>query len=228
MTGWIEGTQTPWDDEVTTWDAAATEWDGPTIWDYTGVGLRLPIADGPLPQATTAGDILVQWDNANTIGDWSYAVGDLQTGQDLETACLVSLFTDKLATPDFVHTDGTTDRRGWWADLYNDQPLGSNLWQLERAKKTRDTLGLARRYAQDALQWLIDDGVAASVVVDTRWLGNPVGSTMMGIAIAITKPDGSLTRFVFGWAWDNLAALRVVAQGPPIAGTASTRSRIAA
>lgn len=189
----------------------------------------LPVAqpDGELPLASCAGDILVQWDNANTIGDWVLADGDLQTGQDLETACLVSLFTDKLATPDFVPTDGTSDRRGWWADPYNEQPLGSNLWQLERAKKTRDTLGLARRYAQDALQWLIDDDVAASIVVDTRWLGQEAGSTMLGIAVAISKPDGSMTRFVFGWAWDNLAVLRIAAQGPPIA-AAAQRRRVAA
>jgi phage gp46-like protein len=190
-------------------------------------GLPLPQADGTLPPATCAGDILIQWDNTNAMGDWSLADGDLQSGQDLETACLVSLFTDRLATPDFVPTDGTSDRRGWWADLYSDQPLGSNLWQLDRAKKTRDTLGLARRYAQDALQWLIDDSVASSVVVDTRWLDNAIGGTMMGIAVAITKPDGSLTRFVYGWAWDNLATLRAVAQGPPIAALPLAR-RIAA
>ena len=209
MTGWIEGTPT----QETTWD---TVWDA--VWDYVPAsGLILVEPSGPLPLATDAGDILIQWDNTNTIGDWVLAVGDLQTGQDLETACLVSLFTDKLATPDFVPTDGTSDRRGWWADPYNEQPLGSNLWQLERAKKTRDTLGLARRYAQDALAWLVSDGVAASVVVDTRWLGPESGSTMLGIAIAITKPDGSMTRFVYSWAWDDLAVLRVTTQGPPIA-----------
>jgi phage gp46-like protein len=178
-------------------------------------GLPLP-TDGELP-ANCAGDILVQWDNTNAIGDWVLAVGDLQTGQDLETACLVSLFTDKFATVDFTPTDGTNDRRGWWADPYNDAPLGSNLWQLERAKKTRDTLAFAQRYAQDALAWLVTDGVAASVVVDTRWLGNPVGSTMLGIAVAITKPDGSLTRFVFGWAWNNLATLTGVVAQPEAA-----------
>ena len=197
-------------------------------------GLPLVVNTDPLPPANCAGDIFVQWDNANTIGDWVLADGDLQSGQDLETACLVSLFTDRLATPDFVPTDGTSDRRGWWADLYSDQPLGSSLWQLDRAKKTRDTLGLAKRYAEDALQWLIDDGVARSVFVDTRWLGNAVssggalaGSTMLGIAIAITKPDGSLTRFVYGWAWEDLASLRAVAQGPPIAAL-PLRRRIAA
>jgi phage gp46-like protein len=169
----------------------------------------LPIVDPGLPieDAGCQGDILVRWDNLNAIGDWVLATGDLQTGQDLETACLVSLFTDRLATPDFVPTDGTSDRRGWWADPYNDQPLGSNLWQLERAKKTRDTLGLARRYAQDALQWLITDGVAKDVIVNTSWIGRSPGSTALGIAIAIVKPDGSLTRFTFGWAWQDLASL---------------------
>jgi len=180
-----------------------------------------PIATNGVELATCAGDILLRWDNANTIGDWVLAEGDLQTGQDLETACLVSLFTDRLATPDFIPTDGTNDRRGWWADPYNDAPLGSNLWQLERAKKTRDTLGLAQRYASDALQWLIDDGVAQSVAVDTRWLGQDTGSTMLGIAVLITKPNESLTRFIFGWAWDNLAILRIAPTPRPriVAGT---------
>jgi len=86
---------------------------------------------------------------------------------------------------------------------------------LERAHKTRDTLGLARRYAQDALQWLVDDGVAASITVDTRWIGGP-GTTMLGIAIAIRQPDGSMTRFVYGWAWEDLAVVRIAAQGPTI------------
>lgn len=190
--------------------------------------LGLPIVDPgtPAAPANTAGDVLVQWDNLNTTGDWVLAIGDLQTGQDLETACLVSLFTDRLATPDFIPTDGTTDRRGWWADPYNDQPLGSNLWQLERAKKTRDTLGLARTYALESLQWLVTDGIAAAVDVDTRWIG-PEGTTMLGIAISITKPDGTLTRFVYGWAWDNLATLRLTAQVAPVLPSSLTRRRVA-
>lgn len=184
-----------------------------TGWIEDEAGLPLVVNTDPLPDANGTGDIRVLWDNWNTIGDWMLADGDVQTGQDLETACLVSLFTEKLATPDFHPQDG--DRRGWWADPYNDAPLGSNLWQLYRAKKTRDTLGLARRYAQECLAWLVDDGVAASVAVDTRWIGSETGATILGIGIAITKPDGSLTRFVFGWAWEGLATLRIIAQPPP-------------
>src|SRR4029077_20377790 len=183
----------------------------------------------PLPPAPCQGDILVGWDNYSVRGDWQLASGDLMTGQGLETACLVSLFTDKLATPDFVPTDGTSNRRGWWADPYLDTPLGSNLWQLQRAKKTRDTLGLARTYALDCLQWLIDDRVAATVDVNTAWLGRPDGSTLLAIAIAITRPDGSMTRFAFGWAWDGLATLAlppdIVAPHAALRALAATRRR---
>lgn len=178
-------------------------------------GLPVPIADGPMPPANCSGDVFILWDNGNARGDWTLAAGDLQTGQDLETACLVSLFTDRLATPDFAPTDGSSDRRGWWGDPYNDVALGSNLWQLERAKKTRDTLALARRYAEDALRWLVDDGVAKEIIVNTGWLGTPLGSTFLGIGIAIVKPDGALTRFTFGWAWQGLAVLASPVQVPP-------------
>jgi phage gp46-like protein len=158
---------------------------------------------GPLPAAGNGGDIRVLWDNTQTHGDWSLAQGDVETGQDLETACLVSLFSDLLATPDFTPTDGTTDRRGWWAAPFLDKPLGSNLWQLDRAHKTRATLGTARTFTLDALQWLVDDGVARMVLVNTFWLA----SNNIGIAVGIVKPDGTQTRFMFGWAWSNLAIL---------------------
>jgi phage gp46-like protein len=170
----------------------------------------LPLPPAELPEGGTGGDIRVAWSNADMLGDWGLAWGDLETGQDLETACLVSLFTDRLATPDFRPTDGTSDRRGWWADPYNEQPLGSNLWQLERAKKTRATLGQARRWTLDALSWLIDDGIAREVLCNTSW----VSPIMLGIAVAIIRPDGSETRFRFGWAWESLATVRSPVQIP--------------
>ena len=56
--------------------------------------------------------------------------------------------------------------------------------------KTRNTLGLARRYALDALQWLIDDGVAAR---DARATPRGSARNLIGIAIAIVKPDGTVS-----------------------------------
>jgi phage gp46-like protein len=170
-----------------------------------------PVATGPLPAGGNGGDIEILWDNTQAIGDWGLALGDLLTGQDLETACLASLFSDALATPDFIPTDGTTDRRGWWADTYLDTPLGSNLWQFERATTQRANLGVARNYVLAALQWLVDDGVAAQVLCNTTWLS----STMMGIAVLLIKPDGTQTRFMFGWAWQSLAVVPSPIAFPP-------------
>ena len=164
-----------------------------------------PLAPDTLPQGGQGGDIWILWDNTQGLGDWGLALGDVLTGQDLETACLTSLFSDALGTPDFVPTDGTTDRRGWWADTYLDIPLGSNLWQLDRSKTTRAALGSARAYAQNALNWLVLDGVAAEISVNATWLS----TTMIGLAVAITKPSGSETRFMFAWAWASLALARL-------------------
>lgn len=175
----------------------------PTGW-IDDEGLILPGIPRDMPAGGSGGDICVLWDNAEAMGDWGLAAGDVETGQDLETACLVSLFSDALALPDFVPTDGTTERRGWWADMYEDRPLGSRLWQLERAKKTRATLGQARQMALAALQWLIDDGLARTVLCNTMWLAG----NMLGIAVGIVRPNGALVRFRWGWAWDELATLR--------------------
>jgi phage gp46-like protein len=111
-------------------------------------------------------DISTLWHT--TYGDWSLAGADLESGDDIVTAVLISLFTDRLAGPDDVLTDGTTDRRGWWADSSNNA-IGSRLWLLTRAKHTTATLGLAEAFIAEALQWLIDDGVATKVDIHVEW-----------------------------------------------------------
>ncbi len=44
-------------------------------------------------------------------------------------------------------------------------PLGSRLWLLAREKQLPAVMRKAEAYARQALQWLIDDGIAASVSV---------------------------------------------------------------
>lgn len=111
-------------------------------------------------------DISTLWHT--TYGDWSLAGADLESGDDIVTAVLISLFTDRLAGPDDVLTDGTNDRRGWWADSSNNA-IGSRLWLLTRAKHTTATLGLAEAYIAEALQWLLDDGVASKIDIRAEW-----------------------------------------------------------
>lgn len=104
--------------------------------------------------------------------DWAIAAGDLAVDDGLDTAVAISLWTDRLANADDVIPDGTGDRRGWGGDAYlpllaSGAPdhIGSRLWLLSRALEILETAQRAQAYCREALQWLLDDGVAASVTV---------------------------------------------------------------
>lgn len=80
----------------------------------------------------------------------------------LPRAVIISLFSWRRANPD----DNAPVPMGWWGDTYptvTGDRIGSRLWQLGREKITNNTLNRSRDYANEALQWLIDDGVAARV-----------------------------------------------------------------
>lgn len=106
--------------------------------------------------------------------DWALdpTTGDLQVDDGFDTAVALSLFLDRLANPDDEIPDGSSDRRGWWGDAYlppladgTPDHIGSRLWLLARALQTPETAARAQGYVQEALAWMIGDGVAASVTV---------------------------------------------------------------
>ena len=146
-------------------------------------------------------DIAVLWNIADGRGDWAMAGLQVRTGQDLETAVLVSLFTDRAAQPGDVIPDASSNRRGWWGDA----TLGSRLWLLERAKKTDDIPARARAYIVEALQWLIDDGVAAGVDATVQWQNAPTPAQgLLAARIVITQPDGSQAALAYQWVWQGI------------------------
>lgn len=147
-------------------------------------------------------DITVVWNPVMARGDWAMGDGDILTGGDLATSVLISLFTDKRATEDYVPPPGDIDRRGWWADAYAVDQIGSNLWQLERHTKTQDTLNLAISYAQVALQWMIDDGVASTVAVVAEWQGD--SALVLAMQVTITEATGAISLFKYSWAWGTI------------------------
>lgn len=146
-------------------------------------------------------DISTIWRPGDTRGDWAVSGADLASGSDLETAVLISLFTDRMADPDDVIPDGTEDPRGWWGDAGRDRPIGSKLWLLARAKQTEETRLRAQDYVQDALQWLTDGGIAAGVAVTAEWLRAGV----LGISVEIVEPDRRKTVFNYQWAWKDVS-----------------------
>lgn len=84
---------------------------------------------------------------------------------ELTRAVIISLFSWARARDD-DQVDGKR-RFGFWGDSY-DQPgqeTGSRLWLLGRSKILPETVEQCREYAQAALKWLVDDGVADSVTV---------------------------------------------------------------
>jgi len=145
-------------------------------------------------------DIAVAWDPATLRLDWAFDGNDLATTDTLQSAVIVSLLTDRLANADDEIPDGTNDRRGWWADLVlplaNAAPagdlIGSRLWLLSRRKVVEQTRLDAISYVQEALQWLIDDGVAAKVDVAATFRREVTG--WLDIAITIYRTDAATGR----------------------------------
>lgn len=100
----------------------------------------------------------------------------------LATAVILSLFTDARAGADDTLPLRQANRRGWVGDEYmraadagagagGADPWGSLLWLHYTGKATADVLERARFAAQEALAWLMRDGIASRVDVATQWVG---------------------------------------------------------
>lgn len=92
--------------------------------------------------------------------------GDLTLEDSFETAIFISLFTDAEAPEGTVPTPESS--RGWMGDLVSTvdgRKIGSLLWLLDQSRLIPDTLNKSINYAQLALKWFVEDGIARSVTV---------------------------------------------------------------
>lgn len=177
----------------TNWDDGISDWD--TEGNYFDRGAKIVFVK------TAPGDITTTWNVAGGYGDWTLQGTQLQGGSDLQTAVLISLFSDRTAEISDVIPDGTTDPRGWVGDLDAEYPIGSRLWLLDRSKQTQAVLNAASDYCNEALQWLIDDGIAGEIDVSTQW----VRASFLGITIVIHKNDGTtVDPMNFAYVWNGI------------------------
>lgn len=146
-------------------------------------------------------DITTVWAPQNSAGDWLLAGAALESGNDLQTSVLISLFSDRQASADDVIPDSTGNRRGWWGDLGATIPIGSRLWLLSREKLTQSVANRAKTYITEALQWLITDGVAAQINVSTMI----IAPTMLGAVIQIVRSTGVTVTLNYAWAWQGVS-----------------------
>jgi phage gp46-like protein len=132
--------------------------------------------------------------------DLGRAPPGLAEDDGLETAVILSLFTDRRAEDDDIIPDGTADRRGWWADAWPEiagDRIGSRLWLLSREKQRREVLNRAREYAREALAWLVADGIARAIEVEAE-IARP---GVLGLSVRIDRPARPPARYRFDLFW---------------------------
>ncbi len=140
-------------------------------------------------------DIKIVWRDLG--GSIAIENADLLADESLQTAVIISLFTDRLANADDALPDDL-GRRGWWADSFADNDrIGSRLWLLSREKVISEVLQRAREYALEALQWLLDDGIASAVNV----IASSQENGFLILQIAIDRPSGQ-EQYQFNALWE--------------------------
>lgn len=135
-------------------------------------------------------------------GHWTVSAPGLAEETGLDTAIIISLFTDRRAEADDILPDGGDDRRGWWGDAFADKPgdkIGSRWWLLRRSKITEETLLRLEEYGMEALQWLLDDQVA----VDLSVIASRVSRTGVQVDISFARPKQGPVKYRFTKYWEG-------------------------
>ncbi len=153
------------------------------------------------------GDIRIVWDPTTGTGDFNMLGSGLELGFDLETASLVSMFTDAQADPGDIVYD--TDPRGVWFDTYAaledpaltaipNHRIGSKVWQAFARPRTQDTLNWLRDQLIQCHAWMITDGVASAVDA-TPFFTGPGG---IGAIVSITA-NGVPNLYSYAWSQES-------------------------
>lgn len=135
-------------------------------------------------------DLSIMWIDGE--GDVVSLDSALLTDDSLTNAIVISLFTD-------ARVD---NQRGWWGNDFNQNEeiqveMGSRLWTLARSKQLADVLDDAQAYAEQALQWLIDDGHALAIDVMAT---NPEQSVLL-LSVVVMLPNGQTEQRTFSAVW---------------------------
>ncbi len=148
-------------------------------------------------------DIALLWSNATASAELAILDGDLATDAGMDSAINVSLFTDARAADDDDLPDAGSDRRGWWADEVDGRDgdrIGSRLWLLSREKRLPSVLARVEAYADEALAWMVEDGVARSIACSAELRG----IDQIALSVIVERPAGR-PRHRFDVVWDALS-----------------------
>ena len=152
-------------------------------------------------------DIKIRFNTDFMGGDFIFEDNDFETDEGLGSAVMISWFTDQRASEDDVipnAVSGFIDKKGWWGDValptvQGDQ-IGSKLWLLDRSKTIESNINLAIGYAETALEWLLDDGIAKDIAVTGERLKFN-NDYILALKAEITKIDGNKLNITFDPEW---------------------------
>lgn len=132
--------------------------------------------------------------------------GDLLADNGLENAVLISLFTNRYVPSEDLPPN-VESNEGWWADGISDPAddrIGSRLWVFDRVGKINtDTRNGMVDACEEALEWMIEDGIAKSVSVS----GEVVFGERIDLSIEIVRPDAANNFFQFVWDGQEMKRL---------------------
>ena len=149
-------------------------------------------------------DVSYTFDCLKKHSDIQIVNNDIFLGDELITSFEFSMFSNSRTaiSPETNVQDTINVLSGWWADTFEDEPLGSEAWIYDRSKITQDTLnGLSDAYTK-SLEWAVSDGVVEFVTVTV------VKSTRVQNAIEVTasfnKPQQQTETFKWQFAWEDI------------------------
>lgn len=144
-------------------------------------------------------DLALTWNGVSA--DLSLIDSDLASDAGMTTAVLLSLFTDRRCEDDDTPPSGDpNDRRGWWGDQFlpvEGDKYGSRLWLLDRSVLNNETARKAEEYDREALAWMIEDGVVASIDVVIE-----ISANNLFHALTLHRPGREPVSLRFAHVWD--------------------------
>lgn len=119
--------------------------------------------------------------------DPTYCIDDIGDDNDLETAVIASIATDR-ACPDYQYGVNKFDRRGCWQDVYRDD-FGSLLWlgMQENQWSNGAKLPQIKAWIKQCLSWLVDDNlVQTDPTIDVEYINDE----SVSVDITLVATDG--------------------------------------
>ena len=122
--------------------------------------------------------------------------GDIANGDFFDTSMIYSILGERRALA--AEVPSPSRRRGWIGNQFEDYENGSKIWLYEQSKLTRKIMNDIESEAIIALQWMVEDGFAVSII-SAEALPRQDG---MDLLVNIQRPNSPVEQRFFE-LWNN-------------------------